>query len=238
MPDWEYTETLPCPLSDHVRKYAMFRLLSVYGGMVVPPSFVCGRDLIELYNASLDGSSNIFVCENVNNSVSSESKEYTPDTVIMGCKAKTPLMKEFTTKVKSLISRDCTNEMDALGKIGDMCSELVNKNAATLINAELIGVKDKKGNRVYTEDLLGNTYIDFTSHAYGILINMNEILNRRTQIFARLSGEQVLESNTIIGKYILVANIPSKKNMLEPDDSEKPEWISLKVPSNMRLFGV
>jgi hypothetical protein len=63
---------------------------------------------------------------------------------------------------------------------------------------------------------MSNNYLDIYSNAYGIYIPANEILNRRQyEWFARLSHKQVLNSDTIIGNYILV-NIGETSNILEP----------------------
>jgi hypothetical protein len=59
--------------------------------------------------------------------------------------------------------------------------------------------------------------------------------------FARLSGRQVLESNTIVGKYLLIANIPDANvsGAVPASDAEKPEWIAYwQVPSNAPVWGV
>ena len=42
LPDWKYPmNRISSPLTDHVRKYAIMEILYRYGGMTVPPSFVC-----------------------------------------------------------------------------------------------------------------------------------------------------------------------------------------------------
>jgi hypothetical protein len=53
---------------------------------------------------------------------------------------------------------------------------------------------------------------------YGILIPADEVLKRNNyEWFARLSAKQVMESNTIIGNYLLLANAPDAEGgILEP----------------------
>ena len=52
---------------------------------------------------------------------------------------------------------------------------------------------------------------------YGVLIPADEILKRhKFEWFARLSEKQVLQSDTIIGNYILVAVAPGEPGILEP----------------------
>ena len=79
-----------------------------------------------------------------------------------------------------------------------------------------IGVKDVHGKTILIEDLLSNHYLNIFPNAYGILIPAREILNRtQYEWFARLSPKQVLQSDTIIGNYMVV-NLGKGSNILEP----------------------
>ena len=63
---------------------------------------------------------------------------------------------------------------------------------------------------------MSNNYLNFYTGTYGILIPADEVLKRRKyEWFARLSQKQVLESNSIIGNYLLV-NAGEGGNILEP----------------------
>jgi hypothetical protein len=56
---------------------------------------------------------------------------------------------------------------------------------------------------------MGNTYINFMPNLYGVYIPEYKLLKRtKFEWFPRLSQEQVLESNTIIGKLLLVHSSP------------------------------
>ena len=60
---------------------------------------------------------------------------------------------------------------------------------------------------VYVDELIGSSFVNFKEDAIGIYIPWNEIINRTAlQWFARLSPQQVLESDTIIGKNLLINN--------------------------------
>ena len=110
------------------------------------------------------------------------------------------------------------------------------------MDAALIGARDKSGRSIMIEDLLSNNYLSLTSHAYGVYIPAEDVLSRSKYAwFARLSGRQVLESNTIVGKYLLVANIPDANvsGAVPTSDGEKPEWVAYwQVPSNAPVWGV
>ena len=240
MPDWNYDpQTTPEPVMEYARKLAVVKLLRRYGGMTVPPSFLCMKDLHGIFEQSLEDKHSMFVCEEINKSCSS-TDEYVTGMSVMGCHQESSAMKELEVFIEKKIRSDHTRNLGITGEIGSFCNDLIHMEKCSRVNAELLGVRDQNGRRVQVEELLGSSHIDFTSHVYGILIPSDDILSRTSyQWFARLSGEQVLKSNTIIGKYILVANVPSKSKALNGDDSEKPEWISYwEVPSDAPVWGV
>jgi hypothetical protein len=80
----------------------------------------------------------------------------------------------------------------------------VSKYKASLIPAEELGAKTTTNMPVLIEELLGDVDIRLSRTSAGIYIPDQEILKRtKYQWFARLSPTQVLESHTLIGKYIL-----------------------------------
>lgn len=240
MPDWGYEPNkTPEPVMEHARKLAMIRLLRIYGGMTVPPSFLCLRNLDELFHNSLTSNVDMFVCEEVNNSSLSNS-EYVTGISVMGCKQNSSSMKELEIVYSQAIRKDFTMNLELSGEISNICDTLIKHGNVSRVNSELLGIRSRDEKRIGVEELLGNSHLDISSHAYGILIPSNDILKRTAyQWFARMSGEQVLSSNTIIGKYILVANVPSAEKAVKRDDAEKPEWISYwEVPSDAPVWGV
>lgn len=240
MPDWGYEPNkTPEPVMEHARKLAMIRLLRIYGGMTVPPSFLCLRNLDELFHNSLTSNVDMFVCEEINNSSLSNS-EYVTGISVMGCKQNSSSMKELEIVYSQAIRKDFTMNLELSGEISNICDKLIKHGNVSRVNSELLGIRSRDEKRIGVEELLGNSHLDISTHAYGILIPSNDILKRTAyQWFARMSGEQVLSSNTIIGKYILVANVPSAEKAVKRDDAEKPEWISYwEVPSDAPVWGV
>jgi hypothetical protein len=56
-----------------------------------------------------------------------------------------------------------------------------------------------------------NHYLKLCSSTFGILIPADEVLSRRKfEWFSRMSQKQVLESDTIIGNYILLSIAPEQ----------------------------
>ena len=112
-----------------------------------------------------------------------------------------------------------------------------------------VGVKDMEDQPIYVEDLLSENYIHFYENMYGIWIPACQILKmRKYEWFTRLSAKQVLEANTMLSKYILVANSPenfegasgSGKNAgLITPMTPNPNWIGFwMMPSQAPVWGL
>ena len=67
-----------------------------------------------------------------------------------------------------------------------------------------IGTKKIDGNPILVDELVGSTNIELHANAVGLYVPWNELIERTSvQWFVRMSPQQVLESNTIIGKLLL-----------------------------------
>ena len=208
IPGWTpAAQNLPSPLRPHLRELAFAKLLEMYGGMRVPPSVICFRDLITVYNNALLPAS-AFVGEMRATSSVSAVAEFFPSTEIMGCKRNSPVIQKYISYLEVLISKDYTNEMDFLGECGRWCySEIINGNMSA-ITSTMFGIQTASGgNAILIDDLVGDQDVDLDANALGLYIPERELL-RRTAFgwFVRMSPEQVLESNTLIGKYLLYSN--------------------------------
>jgi hypothetical protein len=102
-----------------------------------------------------------------------------------------------------------------------------------------IGIKTYDDRPILLEDLMSNNYLKIYPNTYGILIPSVELLNRRKyEWFTRMSEKQVLESNTIIGNYLLV-NQAEGGNILEPLSMRPKRMVGFwKVPSNAPVWGL
>jgi len=208
MPTWMLNaQNLPSPLRPHIRELAFAKLLESYGGMRIPPSFICFKDLITIYNNALLPAT-AFVGEMLATSSVSAVAEFFPGTEIMGCKRNSPVIQKYISYLEVLISKDYTNEMDFLGESGRWCySEILSGNMSA-ITSTMFGIQTASGgNAILIDDLIGDQDINLDKNAVGLYIPERELLRRISfGWFVRLSPEQVLESNTIIGKYLLYSN--------------------------------
>jgi hypothetical protein len=182
----------------------------------------------------------MFVCETVDRNITSTTHEFYADTSFMGSPKENPVMQELIDFMQRKVSSDYTAQAEFLGDFNRWCNTHAQKGHVKLIPGKLIGTKTMNDETILVDDLLSNDYIDLYPQAYGIYIPAKEILNRRHyEWFARLSPKQVLESNVIISKYILLASTPdSRKGTIEPMVNRPRTWIGYwQVPSGFGLWG-
>jgi hypothetical protein len=240
IPGWKIDlSTIGAPMRDYIRQMAIAKLIYNYGGMSVPISFLCFKNLDELY---LKGTRNdkMFICENVDNNITSTTDDFYPDASFMGALKNNETVAELIDFMQRIISSDYTAQAEFLGDFDRWCNARVSKGQINLIDGKEVGTKTMDDKPVLVDDLLAEDYIDFYANAYGIWIPSKMILSRTNyEWFARLSVEQVLEGNVILCKYILLANAPdSKGGVIEPV-KDKPDWVSFwKIPSAAPMWGL
>lgn len=211
LPNWTIkVENMPFPLKQHLRDLAMAKVLYKYGGMIVPASFICLKDLKPAYSELLKGSGKtMFAGEFVARNSASGSVAFFPDSKLMGCTKESPVMQQYIAYLEPLVTSDYTNEYEFLGQNDRwLYKQLVEEPPKmSMLCGTLIGTKTAHGAPVVIEELLGEEDVDFARGAYGIYVPEDQILNRLAfQWFARLSPRQVLTSNTVVGKYLLLSN--------------------------------
>lgn len=208
LPDWNINlEIVAEPIKGNLRKLALAKILNTYGGMLLPSSFSCFTNLIELYNNGVKDNC-MFVGELLNrDGAGPEDKEdFCPSTKMMGCKKNCPMMEEYIKFLEILNATDYTDESKFVGEDSIWCLEKIRDKQMTLIPSEMLGSRDVEGKIITLEMLLGSSYIDLSNEALGLYIPDEDILRRTSyQWFARLSAGQALASNTMLGKYLTLS---------------------------------
>ena len=115
-------------------------------------------------------------------------------------------MLEYVNFLEHVVSQDFVAESNILGAAGQWCQAKILKGEVGLVPADALGQKDAEGAAVTLDRLVQNTYVNLAGNVLGLYIPTDELLNRLAyNWFARLSAKQVLESDTTIGKYLLIA---------------------------------
>ncbi len=242
IPNWNINMSLLAdPIKGYVRQLAMAKLIYTYGGLNVPISFLCFRDLISLYNKGTNDDT-MFVCENYDTNITSTNKLFYPDANFMGAKKENDTLKEFINFMEQTISNDFTAQTKFLGEFDEWTNKKITKGKMRLIRGTDVGIRTIDDEPVTVDTLLGDDYIHFYGKMYGIWIPAQTILKRRYyEWFARMSPEQIIDSQFILAKYIVLALAPdSHMGVIEPMEN-KPDWISFyRVPltnGTLNIFG-
>jgi len=216
IPDWNINmTTISDPILSNMRMLGMMKLLYIYGGMFCPLSFVCLKNLNSLYLKGTRGDK-MFVCETVDRNVSSTDVDFYPNLSFCGAPKECETVRELCNFIQRTSSHDYTADVKFLGDYDKWCKQKIANGRMNMIEGVEIGTKTIDERQVVVDDLISNNYLDLYQGTYGVLIPADEILNRvKFEWFARLSPKQVLESDTIIGNYILLSQT-SESGVLEP----------------------
>lgn len=215
LPSWEIDlVNSPEPMKSHYRELGMLQLIYYYGGMIVPNSFVCLKNLKPLYDHHIS-IKKPFVCENINRSVNLLKQKTTlpflPSVFFMGAAKNDAVIKIIVEHVKSRNKNPYFNtEADFLADTSNALLDLAKSDHIILMLGQSVGVKTRNKKQILLDDLMSENYLDLADDIYGIYIPADEVLSRtKYQWFASLSQEEILESNLVIAKYIKASIVNS-----------------------------
>lgn len=214
LPEWSIViSKMPEPERSYYREIAMVELLYVYGGMVVPNSFVCVRNLMPLY---LEGirDNRPFVLEKRNqhsqivNKETGSKRVMTADISFMGTLKQSPVIGDliaFLKDRKTVGTR--SNEFAFFDYISEWCNEQVFLEKMNLLDGKYAGIKSRVGRPILMEDILAESEdgLDICPHAaFGVYIPGKEILLRnKYQWFSVMNMEELLNTNLNIVPYMV-----------------------------------
>jgi len=207
IPTWDVDiGQIPDPIKSNIRELGLAQLVYFYGGMVVPNSFLCSGNLLGLYSDGISGMQ-AFACENINRTqeyTQSHKPIFSPDPYFYGAPKNNKTIKEYADMLKTrCMNPHFTAEYEFRGQTQRLFQRFIGQQKMNLIGGELVGVKNDKRKPILIDDLLGDGFLILSPNAYGIYIPKDDILQRtKYQWFAAMTTEQVLETNTIIAKYM------------------------------------
>ena len=158
----------------------------------------------------------MFVCETVDRNVTSTDVDFYPNLSFCGAPKECETVRELCNFIQRTASHDYTADTKFLGEYDKWCKERIHSGKINMIEGVEIGTKTIDEKQIIVDDLMSNHYLDLYQGTYGILIPSEEILSRhKFEWFSRMSPKQVMESDTIIGNYILLSQT-EEKGILEP----------------------
>jgi len=186
------------PVKGNLRELALANILNIYGGVLMPSSMIIVNDLENLI------SNKPFIGEFMNRSVTNYDSPLKVDTRLMGCRKDNEIMKEYVNYLQHMISSDSTDESIFLGKTSEWWSNKVKEGDVSKMDGGMIGVTDDKDEVILLEDLINTKPLEFKRDVKMVYIPDDELMKRNAfEWFVRCSPEQVLKSNTNIGKILL-----------------------------------
>ncbi len=240
IPDWKIDmKLISNPISDKMRALGMVKLLYIYGGMNIPLSFLCMRDLLPMYTKATSGDKP-FVSENIDRNITSTSFSFYPNSNFMGAPRKNQTIFNLMDFMQRTISKDFTADSTFSGEFDRWIETRIREQKINAVPGKLLGVKDGNNNPITVDELMSNTPLTLSTNLYGIWIPAQDILSRRKfEWFARMSIGQVLDANVILSKYIVMANIIDENGGIITELKPNPDWVSFwSVPSQAPVWGL
>ena len=240
IPGWDIDMSrLSDPILSNIRTLGMMKLLYIYGGMMCPISFLCMKDLSGLYAKGTRGNK-MFICETIDRNSTSVRMNFYPSISFCGAPKECETIAKLCNYIQTISSHDHTAESKFLGQYDRWCMKNIEEGRINLIEGLEIGTKTIDDKQIILDDLMSNHYLDLYKGTYGILIPSNELLSRlKYGWFIRSCQKQILESDTIIGNYLLLSIGPQEEQgILEPLEA-KPNWVSFwKTPLQAPVWGL
>lgn len=211
IPGWKINVSeLPEPQREHFREMALIELLYIYGGIIVPNSFICFRNLISLYAKGIENDK-AFTFEVPNkyaNILNSEkNKQFLPSSLFLGAPKRSPIIRDLVEYLKKRNDNPHVSaENEFFGYTSKwLYNEIIRKNVLSFDGIN-IGTKTLDNKPVIIEDLLGEEALKFCNkRTYGVYIPYKEILTRTCyNWFAVMKAEEIFKSNMIIKDYLSI----------------------------------
>ena len=223
--DWDVNlSTISDPEKEHWRQFALSKLILKYGGMIVPNSFICVKNLKEMWKFGTI-TNKPFVLESINSTCAIVLKsKFIPDMLFFGCKdAQSPQVFEF---MKFLYKR-CMSAKNISSAEGEFGGDVQNwlaiahhRGIFEVLSGEYIGIKNNKNQPILIENWMEQSDVELSDNYFGIYIPADMFLKRpKYQWFTVMNTEDILKSKMILSKYIRKATLDTKS--IEPENIEK-----------------
>jgi hypothetical protein len=214
--------SLADPQKTHIRQYGLLTLLYLYGGIVLPDSFLCFRNLEPLFTSTP------FTIETLDRTT--QATAFSPSLDCIGVRhPRDPTIRafldecfpgEFPRREDMRYDGDTSNARDweMVGAARDICgvpqrllARYVTEGTFFLWPGELFGVKTQTdGHPLRIEDYMEDAYLDLSPDMYGILFDARELLRRpKYNWFAYVPQEGIIQGacTNILSKYLNTARI-------------------------------
>lgn len=198
LPNWTpELDKIGDPLREKVRYLGMMQLLYHYGGIFVPPSFLCLKNLASL--CEFNDNHVPCVVENVNYY---GDNRFAPDPHFIMAHKECPVIESYVDYLSRMISNDYTDESIFLNDLSKWCALRCQRGQMRLIDASLVGVKSVKGDAIVTEMFFEQQPLKLSREKYGVLIPHEQIIKRTSlNWFCYIKKCELVALDTELGSY-------------------------------------
>lgn len=217
LPNWDIDlMSVAEPMKTRIREMGLLKLVYYYGGMVIPNSFICCRNLKEMFEQyTADGRA--FICENVNRTenlvADKHHRRFLPDLYCFGATKNNETIKEMVEFMKAENREPhFSSEPDFVGDFQMFALSLVSSDndSLNLVSGEWLGVKTMKNKIVGVEDLMSEGFLELNPSLFGLYLPADDILKRtHYSWFNVLSRDELMKSNVIAMKYMISSLVDS-----------------------------
>ena len=197
IPDWKHdVVNMANPTKEKIRYLGLINLIYIYGGFLVPASFICKKNLIDIYDENDD---KLFIFE-------SRDKVYdlklTPDPYFLASFKNNEIVYNYKDYIEKNIMNDLTARSIFCNNNQRWCFNEYLNNNIKIVDSRIIGIKNNNNKIIDIPELLGEQDINFDNKFFGILIPYEKILNMSHYNWFCYNENDLLNSNLTISKYI------------------------------------
>jgi hypothetical protein len=191
---------------ENIRTLGLMKILYKYGGILMEPSYILFKSLKPIYEKIIS-TGKPGVGEFVNESTDSHIMNFAPSLKFIGALKNCPTIHELGKHLEIMVNKDHTFSSKLEGQVSNWLYNKAEKGEINYIDGKFMGTRNSENKAIDLGSLLGYSYLDMNSNAYGLYIPRKDLLKRTAyNWFVYLNTQQVLTSNTNIGKYLLISN--------------------------------
>lgn len=204
------------------RRYGMMKLLSIYGGLIIPNSFLCFQNLKPMYDSGCQMNKPFVFEKNNDTLLKYKSKRllYIPDLYFIGVPYK---KRKELDGIITYTRQQCelVHHVSVEDTIHRYLLSLVDGDKITLLSGELIGIQTGDKKPILLDNLMENEPLDLSDINYGIYIPQNELLLRtKFQWVVSASCHDIIKSRIILAYYFKQALSIFDEDMEREEEDE------------------
>lgn len=203
IPGWNIDlDTVPEPNKKKYRLLAMLHLIYIYGGLHIPSSLLCFKNLESIFT-KYTSPDTFVVSEGKPNSIISEHSCYFPSFNIFGGIKNNHNLLQLIKILENKIMKNLNSEMEFKGSLEKELLSFIDDNKCNIIPGKILGYYDNNNKPISIQMLMSDEEIKLSNNNIAINIPIDEIINSKNfDWFSKLTLDELPKVNNNIG-YLL-----------------------------------